>query len=359
MRFGYIEDCTLAHAYKGEIRFRQEDHLGQCNHACCEACGLFYVRRWVDRHRLKGAVIRDETWLLSLLWPGIKNHSGSHIEVIKFLDAVQKVREHFEDGVWGRLDGWAGVVHYSSVPRGGSGFFQPHLHLAFLPGKSLLAFRSIRRLWKTFGGKSEWYLPKNGLEGFFAYANKHPFKGFNRYEKVELHSRVFQAVERHRQLPSAPRFLGGRALSGHGFRRLRARARIEPQIEERGIFAMTRDPDFKHHLYCPSVRCVCPVDSCPECCAFGKKIKHHGRTAAGTPRWKCKRCSTTWCPTAVFAAEKSLSHERFLDRHIRNARKNGDTIQQIAASEGISKSRVQQALKRRKKATDSQHGAIA
>lgn len=353
-KFFDLETCSLAIAHaqfraghRGPIA--QKDHQWKCNHIACPSCGLLPILRWTARHRLKGAVIASPTVDFILTWCPLDIHSHSVPALCRFLATVESLRDALCCGLLGPIDGFLGAVEYNPPPLGGSGKFQPHVHVSVLPGRLSLVpmLKAFRKFWLDGGGKAlKCRVPDtNGLSGAIAYLNKHPLKPFDDAQRLKLHHCVLGPVERARKAPAAPRFVGGRALSRHGFRMMRAKARFLRFKPKMTLSHAAENPDRKAERYCPTVQQVCPIEACPHCQAFGNRIKRNGSTRAGKKRWRCNKCGKSWIERPILDASNRASEMKREDAMIRRWRRKLGSIAAVSRILHFSKARVRKATR--------------
>ncbi len=288
MKFGYTEECGLTKARQEGRRYTDEDHKGQCNCTCCPSCGKWLAGRLKRDHGHKGRAISDTTREVLLTWNTIPVHSDWTNGLVRFVLAIRQLNTWLDNVAVGRrwVDAFVGGSEFNAPGKGADGKMQCHVHIACLPraGQWLRFFRSLKKVWIEFGGRSVKPDPRRGtIKGIMNYLSKDPIKNFSKKGRADLHERLFRRAEDALAASPVIRLFGGPALSGPGYQKLRARA-----AAERGTLRdQMRDINSKALGYLPSVREVCPVFVCPDCKGT---LNRNGKTSAGTQRWRCKKC---------------------------------------------------------------------
>ena len=292
MKFGYLENCGLAAAEREGRTYSSEDHKKQCNHGCCPHCGKWQAGRLRRDHGHKGKAIGDSTREVLLTWHTMPVHSDSVFGVVRFVLAVGRLKPWFDNVAVARrwVDGFVGGSEYNAPGMNADGKVQCHVHIACLvrDGQWLRLLRALKKVWIEFGGGRLRPAPRRGtVGGIMGYLSKEPIQEFSEEGREKLHERVFRRAEDILGATPIVRFVGGPALSGPGYQKLRERARHEGK----SLREKMRDMSFKAAGYLPSVRDVYLVEVCPKCKG---PVKKNGRTPAGTRRWRCKRCAHSW-----------------------------------------------------------------
>jgi len=355
-KFGFIEGCGLAKAKAEKRRYAPEDHRHQCNHVACDACGEDLRRRFLRLHRIKGEVILDETVDVLLTWEPMSMHSGSIPSTLKFFDATRKLGNSLKQGHLLDVDGFL-VANQCNRVSPTSSKFQWHLHASFLPRKmskdEIIA--ALKEKWCSLGGadvgprKRKKNAKKPCLAGLIAYLWKHhPLQRFSDAARLRMHRNVLNVAERKMGASAARHFIGGRALSAQGFRKMRSRAAFElrhgkPTTIQKKL-AARRDADYENRNYCPTVRHLCPGRKCPYCKAHGKRIKKNGRTEIGTQRFLCKKCRKSFLGESVNARVKAASKAGREHRRIERFYASLGSQKKVAKRLGITLYAVRKAL---------------
>lgn len=365
-----IEQCALLKADAEGRVFTLSDYLGMCQNMCCPCCGKERTRRFYNRHRLKGEVIKDSTFEvlflreeLSILKKNKINRTADFFDAAYFLESKFDHWHYTGEHGFNKIDGYVGQTHINPLSVTFVKF-QCHIHCAFLTGsmnhEQLL--KLLNKTWKKFGGKEVQPWEKNdttplgqgSLLGIIDYLGQHPLKDYSNDEKLKFHKRVLRHVEQCLDRPCLEVFIDGPALSKVGFQKILERAKFEHLRETKRLGAALRHPSMNARRYCPTIQKVCLVEHCPKCKAFGKDIKKNGKYRSGKQSWKCKRCDKTWSfRRSIYEAKriiKGTTITAFEAKHIYQAYLNNNrNASKTHREAGYSERKIQKVIEYKEK----------
>jgi transposase-like protein len=152
---------------------------------------------------------------------------------------------------------------------------------------------------------------------------------------------LLESVESELRKCAAVRRLGGPALSPHGFRKIRARARAnDPSLK-----LDANDPDRQWKEYLPDVRVVCFCERCPKCSNCEEdSIRRIGYTLWGKQRFQCQKCKKSWSEKPVSSRKSGPFCGKRIRKKVAELRREGNSIRKIAAAINTSRYAVAKAL---------------